>query len=273
MHKQEAHTQVWKLWTSGRNWAVRGDKRAALPFSSFSMCWDACRSNSFLIGVTGQRSHSMWRERRGEKTHFLIANRYLHVSHLHRGEKGRQQRFFFSPLTGRTVEQSDERLEGREHTAALTAWAAWRHAWVRSHVWVWTWAGWMFVLHRVCTCVPRAPPSVDALQDRRCQHRWCCQSFDLLSFLDSCDNRDAADCWVTRIRWRRAGWRNASRQEEGGDEEMREGGARQGKCTDRFDECKAARLFCGPRWTWLSLNVSATSTGCTSSHTRAAQKD
>lgn len=74
------------------------------------------------------------------------------------------------------------------------------------------------VLHWACakcsTCCRNAEgPSVSAQR--------CCRSFDLSLLLYSCNNRDAADCGRTRAEWRRAGWINASGQEEQGDEERR----------------------------------------------------
>lgn len=78
--------------------AVRTD-RGSVPPSLAQHVLGLVLSNSFLMRVTGQLSHRMWRERRGGKTHFLITDRYLHVPHLHtvclRGEKGHQQRVFF----------------------------------------------------------------------------------------------------------------------------------------------------------------------------------
>lgn len=134
----------------------RTDKRAAFLSSSSSMCWDSCRSNSFLMRVTGQLSRSVWRGSKGEKTHFLITNRYLHVPHLHsfmeRGVIGSNfffQLFTFNEQDRRAEWQEAERLE---HTAALTAGAAWWHAWVRSHVWVWTRAGWVYVCRDEHVC-------------------------------------------------------------------------------------------------------------------------
>lgn len=40
----------------------------------------------------------------------------------------------------------------------------------------------------------------------------CCRSFDLLLFLYSCNNRDAADCGGTRAEWRRAGLMQADKR-------------------------------------------------------------
>lgn len=133
-------------------------EHAAFHLPSSSMCCDSCPSNSFLIRVTGQLSHSMCEgeERRGERTRFFITNRYLHVPHLHTVRKVISKDFLFfffstSPLT--------DWVTGRwmirwEHTAALTAW---RHARARRHVWVWTRAG------VIAPCVPSAPPSAETL--------------------------------------------------------------------------------------------------------------
>lgn len=85
-----------------------------------------------------------------------------------RGGKGRQPAsFFFSSFKhiNQAEQASEWRADCTERTAALTAWAAWQHAWVRSHVWVWTWAERMCYTERV----PSAPPAAETLKDRACQ--------------------------------------------------------------------------------------------------------
>ncbi len=158
MHKKEAHTLVPIFWRADRNWAgqtVRINKGGRVCSPLVQHVLGLVLSTSFLIRGTGQLSHSVWRERRGEKTHFLITNQYLHVPHLHTlrvvARKVISKDFVrHFTLNGRDSE-AHKRLSGWEHTAALTAGAAWRHAWVPSHVWVWTWTEWM--RYTVCTCV------------------------------------------------------------------------------------------------------------------------
>lgn len=147
---------------------VIGTEKRAPSLSSTSTCW----GNSFLIRVTGLLLTTWGRETRRENSfpyYQSIAARVSPAwSRFVVGKVVSQPRFFFFS-SFKHINQAEQASEWRadctERTAALTAWAAWQHAWVRSHVWVWTWAERMCYTERV----PSAPPAAETLKDRACQ--------------------------------------------------------------------------------------------------------
>lgn len=125
------------------------------------MCQDSCLSNSFLIRVTGQLSHRVRRENsfpyyrsippRASPAHCLP-------------HAGRGNFFRASPLTGRTVELSDERLNGWRARCSFNSMTACMSGFTRVGVNT-SLLDWL-----CCTlCVSSAPPSVELLE----KHKAC----------------------------------------------------------------------------------------------------
>lgn len=197
---------------------VIGTEKRAPSLSSTSTCW----ANSFLIRVTGLLLTTWGRETRRENSFPYYQSIAACVSPAWSrfvvGKVVSQPRFFFlllSTLTKQNRRVSDEQTV-RAHCSfnSMSCMTACMSAFTRVGVNM----SRADVLHWACakcsTCCRNAEgQSVSAQR--------CCRSFDLLLFLYSCNNRDAADCGGTRAEWRRAGWINASGQEEQGDEETR----------------------------------------------------